>query len=69
MSHSLSIHHSLFTPFRALILVQTPSNRVVEITTVASSYHIEMNPGDAGIYDRYIVQDVIKEIKAKTSLF
>ena len=32
------------------------------MTTIASNYHIEMNPGDAGIYDRFIVQDVIKEI-------
>lgn len=35
---------------------KTPSNRVVELTTVASNYHIEMSPGDAGIYDRYVVQ-------------
>lgn len=35
---------------------KTPSNRLVELTTVASNYHIEMSPGDAGIYDRYIVQ-------------
>ena len=40
----------------------------MEITTVASSYHIEMNPGDAGIYDRYIVQDVIKEIASSRNL-
>lgn len=32
------------------------------MTTVASSYHIEINPGDAGIYDRYVVQEVIKEM-------
>ena len=35
---------------------KTPSNKVVELTTVASNYHIEMSPGDAGIYDRYVVQ-------------
>jgi replication factor C subunit 3/5 len=27
-----------------------------------------MNPGDAGIYDRYVVQDVIKEMAANKSL-
>ena len=32
------------------------------MTTVASAYHIEINPGDAGIYDRYVVQEVIKEM-------
>jgi hypothetical protein len=40
----------------------------VEVTTVASVYHVEMNPGDAGIYDRYIVQDVIKEIAQNSPL-
>lgn len=40
---------------------KTPSNRVVELTTVASNYHIEMSPGDAGIYDRYVVQVIIYE--------
>jgi replication factor C subunit 3/5 len=35
---------------------------------VASNYHIEMSPGDAGSYDRYVVQEVIKEIAGSTSL-
>ncbi len=30
--------------------------QVIEMTTVGSSHHIEINPGDAGIYDRYVVQ-------------
>ncbi|CAM9375977.1 unnamed protein product [Discosporangium mesarthrocarpum] len=47
---------------------KTPSGRAVELTTVASNYHIEMSPADAGIYDRYIVQDVIKEIAQNRSL-
>jgi len=34
----------------------------VELVTIASNYHIEMNPSDAGFYDRVIVQEVIKEI-------
>lgn len=38
------------------------------MTTVASSYHIEINPGDAGIYDRFVVQEVIKEIAQYQSL-
>lgn len=44
---------------------KTPSNRVVELTTVASNYHIEMSPGDAGIYDRYVVQVMLKWTKVK----
>lgn len=43
-------------------LLQAPSGKAIEVTTVASSYHIEINPGDAGIYDRLVVQEVIKEI-------
>lgn len=30
--------------------------------TVASNYHIEVNPNDAGIYDRLVVQEMIKTI-------
>ena len=38
------------------------------MTTVASNYHIEVNPGDAGFYDRYVVQDLIKEMAAYAPL-
>jgi len=30
--------------------------------TVASNYHIEVNPNDAGIYDRIVIQELIKTI-------
>ena len=30
--------------------------------TVASNYHIEINPNDAGIYDRIVIQEMIKNI-------
>jgi replication factor C subunit 3/5 len=43
---------------------KTPTGRAVEMTTVASVYHIEINPGDAGIYDRFVVQELIKEMAA-----
>ena len=36
--------------------------KTVEVTTVGSNYHIEMSPSDAGINDRHVVQEVIKEI-------
>ena len=39
----LRIEHQNFT---------TPSNKKVEIITIASNYHIEVNPSDVGIYDR-----------------
>ena len=38
------------------------------MTTVASNYHIEINPGDAGIYDRFVVQDLIKDMAAYAPL-
>ncbi|XP_066245863.1 replication factor C subunit 3 [Euwallacea similis] len=44
------------------VTVTTPSNKKVEITTVSSNYHIEINPSDVGIYDRVVVMDLIKSI-------
>ena len=32
------------------------------MTTTASNYHIEINPADTGNQDRFVVQEVIKEI-------
>ncbi|XP_076267252.1 replication factor C subunit RfC38 [Rhynchophorus ferrugineus] len=44
------------------VTVVTPSNKKVEIVTVNSNYHIEINPSDVGIYDRVIIMDLIKNI-------
>ena len=46
----------------------TPSGKSIDITTVGSNYHIEVNPGDAGMYDRYVVQELIKEMAAYSPL-
>mmetsp|Transcript_18536 Transcript_18536/g.26087 ORF Transcript_18536/g.26087 Transcript_18536/m.26087 type:complete len:375 (+) Transcript_18536:128-1252(+) len=46
----------------------TPTNRSVEINMICSNYHIELNPGDAGLNDKYVVQDVIKEMAANRSI-
>jgi len=43
-------------------------SKKIEISTLGSAYHIEMNPQDAGIYDRVVVQDVIKEIASAHTL-
>jgi len=40
----------------------TPTKRTVEINMITSNYHIEMAPGDAGLNDRFVIQDVIKEM-------
>lgn len=34
----------------------------VELTTISSNYHVELSPSDAGFQDRYVVQEIIKEM-------
>ncbi|VDP31768.1 unnamed protein product [Heligmosomoides polygyrus] len=46
----------------------TPSNRKIEIDTVSSNYHIEINPAEVGIYDRVVVQEVIKQMAQTTQI-
>ena len=41
--------------------MQLPSrNLEVELTTLSSNYHVEMNPSDVGNNDRHVVQEIIK---------
>jgi replication factor C subunit 3/5 len=40
----------------------TPSNRKIDIMIISSNYHIEVNPSDAGIYDRVVVVELVKQI-------
>ena len=47
---------------------KTPTNKLIEVTTVASNYHIEINPCEAGNNDRFVVQEIIKEIAHSGSL-
>ena len=47
---------------------KTASNKVVEISTIGSNFHIECNPSDAGINDRFVIQEVIKEIASHGTL-
>ena len=43
--------------------VKTPSRTVdVELTLASSNHHVELSPADAGTHDRYVVQEVIKEM-------
>ncbi|XP_076053927.1 replication factor C subunit RfC38 [Oratosquilla oratoria] len=55
----LRIEHQNFT---------TPSKKKLEIFTIASNYHIEVNPSDAGIYDRIVIQELIKTMASSYQL-
>jgi replication factor C subunit 3/5 len=46
----------------------TPTKRTVEINMITSNYHIEISPGDAGLNDRFVVQDVIKEMASNKNI-
>jgi DNA polymerase III delta prime subunit len=43
-------------------------SKPIEITVLSSVYHIELNPSDSGFNDRYVIQEVIKEIASSRSL-
>lgn len=41
---------------------KTTSGKTIEISTMGSNYHVECNPSDVGNNDRFVIQEVIKEI-------
>ena len=45
-----------------IVLQVGTRNIEVELTTVSSNHHVELNPSDAGFQDRYVVQEIIKEM-------
>ncbi|KAH9247019.1 hypothetical protein BASA81_015357 [Batrachochytrium salamandrivorans] len=47
---------------------QATASKQVEITTLSSNFHIEINPSDVGNYDRVVVSEVIKEMAAAQSM-
>jgi replication factor C subunit 3/5 len=47
---------------------KTPSNKVIDLTTIGSNFHIECNPSDAGNNDKFVTQEVIKEIASHGTL-
>lgn len=47
---------------------KTASGKPIEIGTIGSNYHIECNPSDVGNNDRFVIQEVIKEIASHGNL-
>ena len=48
--------------------VSVVRSKNVGIDVWSSKYHLEVDPGEAGEYDQYVLQDVIKEIARNSSL-
>ena len=48
--------------------LQTPSKKKLEVVSIASNYHIEVNPSDVGIYDRVVIQEIIKNVASAQQL-
>ncbi|XP_066555852.1 replication factor C subunit 3 [Amia ocellicauda] len=42
--------------------ITAPSKKKIEINTLASNYHLEVNPSDAGNSDRVVIQELIKTV-------
>lgn len=38
------------------------TSKQIEVTTVASSHHVEVNPSESGINDRLVIQELIKDM-------
>lgn len=47
---------------------ETASKRKIEIKTINSNYHIEVNPSEVGIYDKTVIQALIKNTASSALL-
>lgn len=53
----------LSMPFLLFFYIQAGTRTIdIELTTLSSTNHVELTPSDAGFQDRYIVQEIIKEM-------
>ncbi|XP_032878784.1 replication factor C subunit 3 isoform X2 [Amblyraja radiata] len=48
--------------------ITTPSKKKLEISTIASNYHLEVNASDAGNSDRVVIQELIKTVAQSQQL-
>lgn len=46
----------------------TPTKRTIELHMVTSNHHVELCPGDAGTSDRYVIQDVLKQLASTKNI-
>nr|XP_060626819.1 replication factor C subunit 3 [Anolis sagrei ordinatus] len=49
-------------------IITAPSKKKIEISTIASNYHLEVNPSDAGINDRVVIQELLKTVAQSQQL-
>jgi replication factor C subunit 3/5 len=47
---------------------KNPAGKVIDINMITSNYHIEISPGDAGLNDRFVVQEILKDIASSTNV-
>lgn len=48
--------------------IMAPSKKKIEISTIASNYHLEVNPSDAGNNDRVVIQELLKTVAQSQQL-
>ncbi|KAI3924410.1 hypothetical protein MKW98_032611 [Papaver atlanticum] len=66
----MAVLRQMFGPGAEKVKVETKTWKVdagsrtidVELTTLSGTHHVEMNPSDANFQDRYVVQEIIKEM-------
>eukprot|EP01023_Acetabularia_acetabulum_P003137 TRINITY_DN11337_c0_g1_i14.p1 TRINITY_DN11337_c0_g1~~TRINITY_DN11337_c0_g1_i14.p1 ORF type:complete len:352 (-),score=26.47 TRINITY_DN11337_c0_g1_i14:206-1261(-) len=50
-------------------VIELPNRKIeVEMTCVNSNYHVEFIPSDAGFQDRYVVQEIVKQMATNRSV-
>lgn len=58
-AHKLKLAQRTFT---------TPNGKTIDIHMISSEHHMELSPGDAGINDRFVIQDVLKDIASSKNI-
>lgn len=47
---------------------QTPTKKTIELHMITSNHHVELSPGDAGNNDRFVIQDVLKQLASTKNI-